>query len=194
MTDVETLTERVRAVERAVTDGDHGFPAVDELSELNERIDALEQRDESLDERTEELESATQALRGYVGNVRSVNERVEQRADAALAATDRLEQRLDASEARTERESRDKAVGYDREPAGSGVERANNGPAEAGGKPAPERRRPARERRQPTEGASRAVRTERAVSPDSRGHARSEDDTAEDGRDLGVLERIRSLL
>jgi chromosome segregation ATPase len=98
MSDVETLAERVRTVERAVTDGDHTFPAVDDLAELDERIDALERELENLEERTTELEGATQALRGYVGNVRSVNERVEQRADTALAATERLERRLDESD------------------------------------------------------------------------------------------------
>jgi len=98
MTDVETLAERVETVERAVTDGDHAFPAVGDIAELAERVETVERRVEELDERTAELEGATQALRGYVGNVRSVNERVEQRADTALAATERLERRLDASD------------------------------------------------------------------------------------------------
>ncbi|MBX0321841.1 hypothetical protein EGH21_02230 [Halomicroarcula sp. F13] len=95
MTDVETLEERVRTVERAVTDGDHDVPAVEDRAELDARLTAVEDRVDRLDERTADLEAATQALRGYVGNVRSVNEDVEQRADAALAATDRLERRLD---------------------------------------------------------------------------------------------------
>ncbi|MDS0220685.1 hypothetical protein NDI54_04880 [Haloarcula sp. S1AR25-5A] len=95
MTDIETLAERLRTVERAVTDGTTEFPEVTELAALDERVTAIEQRVENIDERTTELEAATQALRGYVGNIRSVNEDVEQRADAALAATDRLETRLD---------------------------------------------------------------------------------------------------
>lgn len=95
MTDVETLAERLRTVERAVTDGTTEFPEVTELAELENRMDTVEQRIDDIDERTAELEAATQALRGYVGNVRTVNEDVEQRADAALAATDRLEDRLD---------------------------------------------------------------------------------------------------
>ena len=95
MTDIETLAERLRTVERAVTDGTTEFPEVTELAELESRIDTVEQRIDDIDERTAELEAATQALRGYVGNVRAVNEDVEQRADAALAATDRLEVRLD---------------------------------------------------------------------------------------------------
>ncbi|WP_254273715.1 DUF7310 family coiled-coil domain-containing protein [Haloarcula marina] len=97
MTDVETLAERVQTVERAVTDGDHEFPEATDLAELEGRVAALERRLTGIDERTTELEAATQALRGYVGNVESVNERVEERADAALAATDRLERRLDTA-------------------------------------------------------------------------------------------------
>ena len=95
MTDIETLAERLQTVERAVTDGTTEFPAVTELAEVENRMDTVEQRVDDLDERTAELEAATQALRGYVGNIRAVNEDVEQRADAALAATDRLEVRLD---------------------------------------------------------------------------------------------------
>ncbi|EMA06818.1 hypothetical protein SAMN05443574_105248 [Haloarcula vallismortis] len=97
MTDIETLAERLRTVERAVTDGTTEFPDVTELAELENRVDTVEQRVDDIDERTTELEAATQALRGYVGNVRTVNEDIEQRADAALAATDRLEDRLDAT-------------------------------------------------------------------------------------------------
>jgi len=88
MTDIETLAERLRTVERAVTDGTTEFPEVTELAELENRMDTVEGRLADIDERTAELEAATQALRGYVGNIRSVNEDVEQRADAALAATD----------------------------------------------------------------------------------------------------------
>ncbi|MEF8974242.1 MAG: hypothetical protein V5A15_05075, partial [Haloarcula sp.] len=89
MTDIETLAERLQTVERAVTDGTTEFPEVTELAELETRMDTVEQRVDDIDERTAELEAATQALRGYVGNIRAVNEDVEQRADAALAATDR---------------------------------------------------------------------------------------------------------
>ncbi|MDQ2073102.1 DUF7310 family coiled-coil domain-containing protein [Haloarcula sp. NS06] len=95
MTDIETLAERLRTVERAVTDGTTEFPEVTNLAELENRMDTVEQRIDDIDERTAEIEAATQALRGYVGNIRTVNEDIEQRADAALAATDRLEDRLD---------------------------------------------------------------------------------------------------
>lgn len=95
MTDIETVSERLRTVERAVTDETTEFPKVTELAALEDRVDAVEQRVDDIDERTAELEAATQALRGYVGNIRAVNDDVEQRANAALAATDQLEARLD---------------------------------------------------------------------------------------------------
>ncbi|PSP83729.1 hypothetical protein BRC96_07895 [Halobacteriales archaeon QS_6_64_34] len=133
MSDVETLEERVATVERAVTDGDHGFPAVDDLAELTERVESLENQVAGLQDSADELEAATQALRGYVGNVRSVNERVEGRADAALAATERLERRLDGVERATDGErnaAESRANG--RTPAGlSGVEM--DGTAQANG-------------------------------------------------------------
>lgn len=115
MTDIETLAERLRTVERAVTDGTTEFPEVTELAELEKRMDTVEQRVEDIDERTAELEAATQALRGYVGNIRAVNEDVEQRADAALAATDRLEVRLDEALA-SQSASDPPAVGTDQRP------------------------------------------------------------------------------
>jgi len=165
MTDVETLEERVDTVERAVTDGDHGFPAVDDLAELTERVEALEEEVAELSDRTDELEAATQALRGYVGNVRSVNERVEGRADAALAATERLERRLDAV-------TGERAVtepGGDRvAPDGRGESRGVGGttPSESGGD---------------TEGPAQPG------SDDTRS-------STSDSHDAGVLEQIRSLL
>jgi chromosome segregation ATPase len=95
MTDVERLAERVDTIERAIGDGTHEFPAIEELNQLTDRIETIEKRLDRLEEQTTELDGATQALRGYVGNIRSVNERIEQRADAAMAATDRIERELD---------------------------------------------------------------------------------------------------
>ena len=173
MSDVETLAERVRTVERAVTDGDQTFPAVDDIAELTERIDALERELEELDERTADLEGATQALRGYVGNVRSVNERVEQRADTALAATERLERRLDDAE-----------------------ETAGPGPDDSG------RRRADTERGRASDRADR-LRSERRQPeargppepPDIGTDGEPDEADESDGTtDAGVLERIRSRL
>lgn len=101
MADVETLAERVQTVERAVTDGTGEFPDATTLADVESRIETLETTVEEIDDRTAELEAATQALRGYVGNIRSVNEDVEQRADAAIAATERLEQELRGEQAGT---------------------------------------------------------------------------------------------
>ncbi|WP_277540387.1 DUF7310 family coiled-coil domain-containing protein [Haloarcula laminariae] len=172
MTDVETLEERVSTVERAVTDGDHGFPAVDDLAELTERVDALEDRVDELNDRADELDAATQALRGYVGNVRSVNERVEGRADAALAATERLERRLDA----TTEEWRP----GDGEPVGSSTTRDPSEHAQedhhSGGVKTGERRLDGLETRDGGE------KSGESGTP------------ATDGGDAGVLEQIRSLL
>ena len=84
----ETLEERLAAVERAVTDGEHEFPALTDTAEVANRLDEVESNLDALSDRVAELEAASQALRGYVGNVRSVNRDVERRADAALAAVE----------------------------------------------------------------------------------------------------------
>jgi len=52
----------------------------------------------ALAERVAELEAAVQALRGYAGSVRAVNDRVEERVDAAVATTDDLRERVGALE------------------------------------------------------------------------------------------------
>jgi hypothetical protein len=53
----------------------------------------------ALTERVAELEAAVEALRGYAGSVRAVNDRVEERADAAVATTESLRERVAALEA-----------------------------------------------------------------------------------------------
>lgn len=80
----ERLHERLRAVERAITDGDRSLPeACDAVAP--ERMDEFDDRLADIEERVAELEAATQALRGYVGSIRAVNREVERRADLALA-------------------------------------------------------------------------------------------------------------
>lgn len=91
MPDEETLNRRLRAVERSLSNGDHQAEPMRDAGHLAERITALESQLGDAEDRIAELEAVTQALRGYVGNVRSVNEDVEQRAEAALAAVERLE-------------------------------------------------------------------------------------------------------
>lgn len=94
----EHLERRLRAVERALDGDEHDGTALDGESDLAERVEELETDLDAATERIAELEATTQALRGYVGNVRSVNEDVEQRAEAAVAAVDRLEERFDAAD------------------------------------------------------------------------------------------------
>ena len=175
MTDVETLSERVRTVERAVTDGNHSFPEVDELAELIERLDGIERRLDELEERTAEQEAATQALRGYVGNVRSVNERVEQRADTALAATERLERQLD------DVVSGGTDIGPD-------IELSARESKSAGGIGEP--------RAEQTNTERRATAADSFGTEATDDRTRGETGTSDDGPagDAGVVERIRSLL
>jgi len=88
---MDDLRERVDAVERALTDGDGDLTALADGAAAAERVEQLE--DDVADVRSDlrELQAATQALRGYVGNVRSVNDQVEQRAETALAKVESLE-------------------------------------------------------------------------------------------------------
>lgn len=80
------LRSRVRAVERALTDGADPTPAeLPDAAEAAAERDALRDRVDELEERVAELEAATEALRGYAAGVRAVNEEVERRADLALA-------------------------------------------------------------------------------------------------------------
>jgi len=54
----------------------------------------------ALADRVAELEAAVQALRGYAGSVRAVNDRVEERADAAVATAEDCRERVAALERR----------------------------------------------------------------------------------------------
>lgn len=94
---MDDLEERVAAVERALTEGEGDLTALAEGAATADRVAALESTVEDLQEDVAEVEAATQALRGYVGTVRSVNESVEEQADAALAAVESLEARVDDS-------------------------------------------------------------------------------------------------
>lgn len=100
---MDDLRERVEAVEQALTDGDGDLTALAAGAASPDRIDSLEAELGTLQEDVAELEAATQALRGYVGSVRSVNESVEERADAALAAVEALFGLFDGPEKTTVR-------------------------------------------------------------------------------------------
>jgi len=73
MSDDEALQRRLRAVERSLTDGDHDVDSLRTAGDQADRIDELAARLDEAEDRIAELEASTQALRGYVGNVRSVN-------------------------------------------------------------------------------------------------------------------------
>lgn len=94
----ETLEHRIETLERAITDGDHDLSALAAEADAVDRLETLETRVDDIDDRVSELEAATQALRGYVGNIRSVNTDVEQRAETALATVESLESALDIDE------------------------------------------------------------------------------------------------
>lgn len=87
------LEARVAALERRLdasvqeTDGS-GEGSGPEISSDSE---ALAERVQDLEGTIADLEAGLQALRGYVGSIDHVNESVERRADAALAAVERLE-------------------------------------------------------------------------------------------------------
>lgn len=70
----ETLEARLSAVERAVTDEE----STSHRADVPDRLDEIETR-------LRDLEAATQALRGYVGEVRTRDDRAERRADSSLA-------------------------------------------------------------------------------------------------------------
>jgi len=95
MSDPEALDERLRAVERALTDSDDDLTDVRNAAERTRELDALGERLDEVETRLDDLDAATQALRGYVGNVRAVNDSVERRADAALAKVQAVEAECD---------------------------------------------------------------------------------------------------
>ncbi len=87
----ETLEDRLAALERALTEENHDLGALAADGEVATRVETVESDIEDLTGRVAELEAATQALRGYVGNVRAVNEEVRERADLALKTAERAE-------------------------------------------------------------------------------------------------------
>ena len=120
----DTLEERVRAIERTVTDGECELTDLTEEAAARERLAELEAETADLADRVAELEAATQALRGYVGNVRAVNQDVERRADAALKKAESVEERLG-----TDKRTRASACGSSPEPASADGGRVLDGTA-----------------------------------------------------------------
>lgn len=125
----DALAERVEALERTVADGEFDPDQTGSHAELQDRLSALEDRLDTVEDRIEELDAATQALRGYVGNIRSVNEDVEQRADAALAKAEALESTLDGSKRPAEPSTANEPANSKRDP---GFATRENTPPEDG--------------------------------------------------------------
>lgn len=98
MSDFERVERRLTAVERTLANTERPVSDLPERAALADDVERLNDRIDDLTARVAGLEGSTQALRGYVGNVRSVNEAVERRADAAVATVDRLDRRVDALE------------------------------------------------------------------------------------------------
>ena len=210
MADSETLSERVDAVERAVTEDEQTLPEASTVAELAPRVDDIEDRQANIEERVTELEAATQALRGYVGSVKSVNEDVEQRADAALAAVDRLEDRIESTQ--TPSENTD-SRGAEQSPGHQRSQRADSGrpeqSARSGQSNQPDRSHNTTEGlfggqtgaggnhgetvSEHPRGDAAEIRPPRTVGDDHRAPG-SATDAEDDGTRAGVLARIRALL
>ena len=90
MPEARTLEERLRSVEQALTAQEDDVVVTEQAADP-EALSAVESRVDDLEDRLLELEAGLQAVRGYVGNVNHVNEAVERRANAAVAAVERLE-------------------------------------------------------------------------------------------------------
>ncbi|WP_411965618.1 hypothetical protein [Haloferax sp. YSMS24] len=90
----DELVSRLAAVERTLTGTDTDVSALEDVAALEARISDLESTVETIADRLDEVDAATQAMRGYVGGVRTVNEDVERRANAALAKAESLEDAL----------------------------------------------------------------------------------------------------
>ncbi|AFK18427.1 hypothetical protein E6P09_06560 [Haloferax mediterranei ATCC 33500] len=88
------LVSRLDAVERTLTGTDADLSNLEDFAAVEERITDLESAVETLTDRLDEVDAATQAIRGYLGGVRTVNEDVERRANAALAKAESLEAAL----------------------------------------------------------------------------------------------------
>lgn len=94
-----SLNQRVRALERSLTTAPDGprTESVDGNAEAlgegsgSDSDSEIEARLSALEAEVAELSAGLQALRGYVGNIDHVNESIERRANAAMAAVERLE-------------------------------------------------------------------------------------------------------
>lgn len=91
--DGDDVAARLEAIERALADGDADLTGIGEAAERERELDELRDRLDDLESEVTDLAASVQAVRGYVGNVRTVNREVERQADAALAKVEELERR-----------------------------------------------------------------------------------------------------
>jgi len=94
MTTVDQVEQRLAAVERTVVDGDHDWDKLSDAAAVVGRLEDLESQIQDLEQRIAVLEGRSESFESYIGNVDTVNENVEQRADMAIASVDRLERQL----------------------------------------------------------------------------------------------------
>lgn len=85
------IDDRVRALERAVTERDDPAGPIPDIADVNASAIDLDERVSDLESRVSDLAARQQAVEAYVDRIVHVNESIERRADAALAAVDRLE-------------------------------------------------------------------------------------------------------
>ena len=95
MSDIDRLEQRLAAVERAVVDGDFELSELADIASIAADVERLDSRLDEIERRVADVEGTAQSFGGYVAQVDSVNERVEQRANTAVATVDRLERRID---------------------------------------------------------------------------------------------------
>lgn len=85
----ETLDERLRTVERALTDDETPVPDLADAAAVEERLDGTADRLDDVEERLGELAASVQAVRGYVGEVRERREEGERNHGALDGGRDR---------------------------------------------------------------------------------------------------------
>lgn len=91
----DDVTERLAAVERALTDDETALADLSGPAEVESRLDALETRLDAFEERLADVEGDIAAVRGHVGAAERVDRETEQIAQRALATARELEARLD---------------------------------------------------------------------------------------------------
>lgn len=85
------IDDRVRALERAVTERDDPAAPIPAIADVDATTVDLGERVSELETQVADLAARQEAVEAYVDRIEHVNESIERRADAALAAVDRLE-------------------------------------------------------------------------------------------------------